>query len=110
MHQVSPSIPLNPIELHLLCRLGILIWYMDSLHKRTNHIRQLEEAIHFCRVGSQLNREPSGKPIPVSYDFTVLRQAKGVQEATSKYGLLVVQGSGSSSCKNLEHMLQLVYL
>ena len=84
------SIPLNHIvldELHLLLRIGDvllrnLIWYMDSLDHRskahmgeqTNHIRQLEEAIHSCGVSFQVwqNREPSGKPIPGSFDFTPL--------------------------------------
>ena len=35
--------------------------------KQANHIRQLEEAIHF-QVWQ--NREPSGQPIPGSLDFT----------------------------------------
>ena len=84
------SIPLSHIildELHLLLRIGDvllrnLIWYMDSLDHRskahmgeqTNHIRQLGEVIHSCGVSFQVwqNREPSGKPIPGSYDFTPL--------------------------------------
>ena len=84
------SIPLDHIvldELHSLLRIGDvllrnLIWYMDSLDHRskahmgeqTNHIRQLEEAIHSCGVSFQVwqNREPSGKPIPGSFDFTPL--------------------------------------
>ena len=74
-------------ELHLLLRISDvllrnLIWYMDSLNHRskehrgeqTNHIRQLEDAVHSCGVSFRIwqNREPSGKPIPGSFDFTPL--------------------------------------
>ena len=72
------SVPLDRIvldELHLLLRIGDvllrnLIWYMDSLDhhskthmgQQTNHIQQLEEALHSCGVSFQIwqSREPSG--------------------------------------------------
>ena len=84
------DIPLDHIildELHLLLRIGDvllrnLILQVDSMgHKRKEHegegsngIRELEEAVRACGVSFQIrqNREPTGKPIPGSYDFTAL--------------------------------------
>ena len=39
-----------------------------------NHLRQLEQAIRSCAVSFQIwqKREPTGKPIPGSYDWTAL--------------------------------------
>jgi hypothetical protein len=74
-------------ELHLLLRIGDvllrnLILEVDSIgHRRREHngeesngIRELEEAVRACGVSFQIrqNREPTGKPIPGSYDFTAL--------------------------------------
>ena len=71
-------------ELHLLLRIGdvLLILQVDSMgHKRKEHdgedsngIRDLEEAIRACGVSFQIrqNREPTGKPIPGSHDFTAM--------------------------------------
>ena len=72
--------------------------------EQTNHIRQLEEAIHSCDVSFQVwqNQEPTGKPVPGSFDFTPLSgkdKLKVFQEATSKDGLLIAGGFGSLSCK-----------
>ena len=84
------SIPLNRIlldELHLLLRIGDvllrnLILYFDSVDhrnmahrgERTYSLQKLEDAIRSCGVSFHIwqNKEPSGKPIPGSYDFTAL--------------------------------------
>ena len=84
------EIPLDRVvlnELHLLLRVGDvllrnLILQVDSMgHRRkehegveTNEIKELEEAVRACGVSFQIrqNREPTGKPIPGSYDFTAL--------------------------------------
>ena len=109
------SIPLDHIvldELYLLLRIGDvllrnLIWYMDSLDhcskahmgKQTNHIRQLEEAIHSCGVSFHVwqNREPSGKPIPGSFDFTPLSgkdKLKVFNKLPAKMDSLLSEDSG----------------
>ena len=74
-------------KLHLLLRvmdvlIRNLILYMDSRdHKNRAHhgevshcVEQLEDNIQSCGVSFQIwqNREPTGKPIPGSYDFTAL--------------------------------------
>ena len=86
------DIPLDRIvldELHLLLRIGDvllrnLILQVDSMgHRRKEHdredsngIKELEEAVCACGVSFQIqqNREPTGKPIPGSYDFTALSE------------------------------------
>ena len=74
-------------ELHLMLRVGDvllrnLILYADSRDhacrehqgEDANHLRQLEQAIRSCGVSFQIwqKREPTGKPIPGSYDWTAL--------------------------------------
>lgn len=84
------NISLNNIvldELHLLLRImdvliRNLILYADGEdHRQKEHhgaeshsVRKLEQAIRSCGVSFQIwqNREPTGKPIPGSYDWTAL--------------------------------------
>ena len=88
-----PSFPFHSITSYLMsciCSCGLVMFYcaissgtwiawtiavmLIGERKPCNHIRQLEEAIHSCGVSFQVwqNREPSGKPIPGSFDFTPL--------------------------------------
>ena len=55
--------------------LGCVKSPLTHMGQQTNHIRQLEEAVHSCGVSFQIwqCREPSGKPIPGSFEFTALR-------------------------------------
>ena len=84
------NIPLDHIvmdELHMLLRImdvliRNLILYADSKDHRQKErrgvesrcVRKLEEAIRSCGVCFQIwqNKEPTGKPIPGSYDWTAL--------------------------------------
>ena len=85
------NIPLDHIvldELHLLLRImdvliRNLILYADSEedHRQKAHhgveshnVRKLEQAIRSCGVCFQIwqNKEPTGKPIPGSFDWTAL--------------------------------------
>ena len=84
------NIPVDHIvidELHLLLRImdvliRNLILYADSEdHRQKEHhgveshsVRNLEQAIRSCGVCFQIwkNKEPTGKPIPGSYDWTAL--------------------------------------
>ena len=73
-------------ELHLMLRVGDvllrnLILYADSRdhashehREEANNLWQLEQAIHSCGVSFQIwqKREPTGKPISGSYDWTAL--------------------------------------
>ena len=74
-------------ELHLMLRIGDvlirnLILYAHSrdhrsqerLGETTHHIQELETAIRSCGVSFHIwqKREPTGKPIPGSYDWTAL--------------------------------------
>ena len=74
-------------ELHLMLRVGDvllrnLILYADSRDHTSrehqgveaNNLRQLEQAIRSCGVSFKIwqKREPTGKPIPGSYDWTAL--------------------------------------
>ena len=74
-------------ELHLMLRVGDvllrnLILYADSRDhasrehrgEEPNNLRQLEQAIRSCGVSFQIwqKREPTGKPISGSYDWTAL--------------------------------------
>ena len=74
-------------ELHLMLRVGDvllrnLILYADSRDHASrehqgedaNNLRQLERAIQSCGVSFQIwqKREPTGKPIPGSFDWTAL--------------------------------------
>lgn len=74
-------------ELHLLLRImdvliRNLIHYADGEDHRqkehhgteSNNVRKLEQAIRSCGVCFQIwqNKEPTGKPIPGSYDWTAL--------------------------------------
>ena len=84
------NIPLDHIvldELHLLLRITDvlirnLILYVDSedhcqkAHHgvESHNVRKLEQAIRSCGVCYQIwqNKEPTGKPIPGSFDWTAL--------------------------------------
>ena len=84
------DIPLDRIvydELHLLLRIGdvllrnLILQVYSMRHRRKEHdgqdsngIKELEEAVRACGVSFQIrqNREPTGKPIPGSYDFIAL--------------------------------------
>ena len=84
------NVPLDHVvldELHLLLRImdiliRNLILYADSReHRQKEHrgeechnLRKLEQAIRSCGVCFQiwLNKEPTGKPIPGSFDWTPL--------------------------------------
>ena len=84
------KIPLDRIvlnELHLLLRImdvliRNLILYADGVdHQQRQHhsveshqLRKLEQAIRSCGVCFQVwqNKEPTGKPIPGSFDWTPL--------------------------------------
>ena len=84
------NIPLDHIvldELHLLLRImdvliRNLILYADSKDHRqkahhgveSHNVRKLEQAIRSCGVCFQIwqNKEPTGKPIPGSFDWTAL--------------------------------------
>ena len=83
-------------ELHLMLRIGDvlfrnLILYADSRDHTSrerggtsSHVQQLQQAIQSCGVSFQIwhKKEPSGKPIPGSYDWTAL---------SGKHKLLVLQ-------------------
>ena len=87
-------------ELHLMLRIGdVLIrnlilfahsqdhYSQERLGERTHHIQELEKAISSCGVSFHIwqKREPTGKPISGSYDWTALTgdtQAKGVATTT----------------------------
>ena len=75
------------VELHLMLCVGDvllqnLILYADSRDhasrehqgEEANHLRQLEQAIRSCGVSFQIwqKQEPTGKPIPGSYEWTAL--------------------------------------
>ena len=85
------NIPLDHIvldELHLLLRImdvliRNLILYADSEEDHcqkahhgveSHNVRKLEQAIRSCGVCFQIwqNKEPTGKPIPGSFDWTAL--------------------------------------
>ena len=104
------DIPLDHIvldELHLLLRVGDvllrnLILQVDSMgHKRKEHegqgsnsIRELEEAVLACGVSFQI-RQPTGKPIPGSYDFTALSgkfKLQVMRKLPSKFDTILPDG------------------
>ena len=82
-------------ELHLMLRVGDvllrnLILYADSRdhasrehqgEEPNNNLRQLEQAILSCGVSFQIwqKREPTGKPISGSYDWTALTGKQKLQ-------------------------------
>ena len=109
------DIPLDHImldELHLL-RVGDvllrnLILQVDSMgHKKKEHegeksngIRELEKAVRSCGVSFQIqqNREPTGKPIPGSYDFTALSSKFKLQvmmKLPAKFDTILPDGLGA---------------
>jgi len=72
-------------ELHLMLRIDVLfrnlILYADSRDHTSRergetcrHVQQLQQAIQSCGVSFQIwqKKEPSGKPLPGSYDWTAL--------------------------------------
>ena len=109
------DIPLDRIvldELHLLLRIGDvllrnLILQVDSMgHRRKEHngqdsngIKELEEAVRACGVSFQIrqNREPTGKPIPGSYDFTALSgkfKLQMMRKLPAKFDSILPDGLG----------------
>ena len=109
------DIPLDRIvydELHLLLRIGdvllrnLILQVYSMRHRRKEHdgqdsngIKELEEAVRACGVSFQIrqNREPTGKPIPGSYDFTALSgkfKLQVMRKLPAKFDTILPDGLG----------------
>ena len=65
----------------------------------SNGIKELEEAVRACGVSFQIrqNREPTGKPIPCSYDFTALSgkfKLQVMRKLPAKFDTILPDGLG----------------
>ena len=120
MHPPLINIPLDRIvldEVHLILRImdiliRNLILYADSEdHRQKTHhgveshnIKKLEQAIRSCGVCFQIwqNREPTGKPIAGSYDWTPLsgkHKLQVLRNLPRKMDTLVEESLASSVAK-----------
>ena len=82
------------------------------VHRRKEHreeingIKELEEAVRACGVSFQIrqNREPTGKPIPGSYDFTALSgmfKLQVMKKLPAKFDTILPDGLGPRSTGGL---------
>ena len=62
----------------------------------SNGIKELEEAVRACGVSFQMqqNREPTGKPIPGSYDFTGKFKLQVMRKLPAKFDTILPDGLG----------------
>ena len=96
-------------ELHLLLKVRDLlrnfILQVDSMgHKKKEHegeessgIRKLEEAVRSCGVSFQIqqNREPTGKPIPGSYDLSGKFKLQVMMKLPAKFDTILPDSLGA---------------
>ena len=71
----------------------------EHIGQDSNGIRELEEAVRACGVSFQIrqNREPTGKPIPGSYDFTALSgkfKLQVMRKLPAKFDTILPDGLG----------------